>query len=195
MITVIVPVYKTQDYLKKCVASILCQTYRDLKIILVDDGSPDACGKICDELAREDERIHVLHQMNSGQSSARNNGLAWAFQNGCGESGDYFAFVDSDDTIAPSMYQMMVDVMSDNVDLVICGYQIVRREYEIKNEVIPIKKNIEMNQNELWEEVFGHLNNAVWNKLYRAELLKDIRFPSNIRHGEDLMFLLACITI
>ena len=92
MISVIIPVYKVQDYLPKCIESVLQQTYHNLEIILVDDGSPDKCGKICDSYARKDERIRVVHKTNGGLASARNAGLECA-------TGDYVCFIDSDDWI------------------------------------------------------------------------------------------------
>ena len=100
MISVIVPVYKVEKYLEKCVNSICSQSYSDLEIILVDDGSPDNCGKICDEMALNDQRIRVIHQKNQGLAAARNAGLAIA-------QGKYVAFVDSDDTIENGAYLML----------------------------------------------------------------------------------------
>ena len=97
-ISVIVPVYKVEPYLRKCLDSIVNQTYRNLQIILVDDGSPDNCGKICDEYAARDRRIEVIHQENGGISAARNAGLNLA-------DGDYIGWVDSDDWIEPEMYE------------------------------------------------------------------------------------------
>lgn len=194
MITVIVPVYKVEKYLRKCVFSIANQTYRDIQIILVDDGSPDDCGKICDELALEDERIHVLHQINAGQSTARNNALSWAIDRGFTTHGNYFTFVDSDDTIEPPMYQTMLDMMSQNVDLIICGHRIVQEGHAISHGETVDCVVTDLDMDGLWGEVFGQLNNAVWNKLYRAELLRDIRFPTDLHHGEDLIFNLEYLT-
>ena len=99
-LSVIVPVYKTEKYLKRCVDSILCQTYSDLEVILVDDGSPDACPQFCDAYQKQDARVVVLHQKNAGVSAARNAGLDRA-------SGAYITFVDSDDYIEPNMYFSM----------------------------------------------------------------------------------------
>lgn len=100
LISVIVPIYKVELYLRKCINSILAQTYQNLEVILVDDGSPDQCGIICDEYAKSDSRVRVIHQENSGVASARNAGLQAA-------QGDYIGFVDSDDWIAPDMYDCL----------------------------------------------------------------------------------------
>lgn len=198
MISVVVPVYKTEKYLIRCIKSIQNQTYKDIKIILVDDGSPDECGKICDELALEDNRIITLHQKNSGQAAARNNGMAWVYDNGFGKYGDYFTFVDSDDTIEPEMYQNLIEMMSENVDIAMCGHRIIREDKSKRKRDCRDDKTVELNADELWNEIFVKLNNAVWNKLYRAELLKDIRFPTSLKHGEDLIFnleyLIKCTT-
>ena len=94
MITIVVPVYKVEKYLKRCVISILNQTYTDFELLLVDDGSPDNCGKMCDEYANKDSRIFVIHQKNGGLSAARNTGLNWFYEQ---KRSDYITFVDSDD--------------------------------------------------------------------------------------------------
>ena len=116
MISVIVPVYKVEKYLRQCIESIQRQTYSDLEIILVDDGSPDGCPAICDEYARNDKRIKVLHQENGGLSVARNVGLDIA-------KGEYIAFVDSDDYIKENMYEMLYNkIVMEDADLIICSY-------------------------------------------------------------------------
>ena len=115
LISVIVPVYKSEKYLKRCVDSILNQTYQNLEIILVDDGSPDNCPQICDKYAEKDSRIRVIHKPNGGLSDARNKGLDIA-------NGNYIAFVDSDDYIATEMYAMMIEAMhGEDVDIVMCA--------------------------------------------------------------------------
>ena len=104
MISIIIPVYKTEPYLRKCVDSVLAQTYTNLEVILVDDGSPDDCGKICDEYAAKDSRVKVIHKENGGLSSARNCGLDVA-------TGKYIGFVDSDDWIDPDMYETLLGLL------------------------------------------------------------------------------------
>ena len=102
-ISVIVPVYKVEPYLRKCLDSIVGQTYQNLEIILVDDGSPDGCGAICDEYAAQDKRVRVIHKANGGVSSARNAGLTAA-------TGEWIGWVDSDDWIEPDMYERMLEL-------------------------------------------------------------------------------------
>lgn len=114
-LSVIVPVFKVEPYLHCCIDSIRNQTYKNLQIILVDDGSPDNCGKICDEYAELDARIIVVHQKNRGLSGARNTGFRYA-------KGEYVAFVDSDDWIAPTMYETLVRMIEKNdLDMARCG--------------------------------------------------------------------------
>ena len=113
MISVIVPVYRVEKYLKRCVDSILQQTYENIEIILVDDGSPDQSGKICDDIARIDSRVRVIHKKNGGLSSARNAALEII-------NGDYVSFVDSDDLIHPQMFELLLNKMLENNSDVVC---------------------------------------------------------------------------
>lgn len=116
MISIIVPVYKVEPYLRQCVDSILNQTYRDLEILLIDDGSPDCCGKICDEYEKKDKRVRVFHTENRGLSIARNLGLKET-------QGDYIGFVDSDDWIEPDMYEVLLKCLEETgADICVCGY-------------------------------------------------------------------------
>ena len=117
MISIIVPIYNVEKYLPQCLDSLISQTYRDIEIILVDDGSPDKCPEICDAYAKKDARIKVVHQINGGVSSARNTGLK-------ASRGEYIGFVDPDDWVAPEMYEKMMEALADHkADLAICGYQ------------------------------------------------------------------------
>ena len=119
MIAVIVPIYKVEKYLEKCVRSIISQTYKNIEIILVDDGSPDNCGKLADNLAKTDSRIKVVHKVNGGLSSARNAGIDVA-------QGDYIGFVDSDDTIEPFMYEKLLSLLQkENTKLSVCAVNYV----------------------------------------------------------------------
>lgn len=117
MISVIIPVYNVEPYLRKCLDSVICQTYRNLDIIVVDDGSTDDSGQICDEYQNMDDRIRVFHKKNEGLSSARNLGLQYV-------KGEYIGFVDSDDFIDEDMYESMLHEMKEDVDIVICGRRI-----------------------------------------------------------------------
>lgn len=115
MISVIVPVYKVEKYLDQCVASIVSQSFSDLEIILVDDGSPDNCPAMCDAWAKRDSRIRVIHKENGGLSDARNAGMAAA-------KGSFIGFVDSDDIIPPEMYQVLFSLLKqDDSDIAACG--------------------------------------------------------------------------
>lgn len=193
MISVIVPVYKVEKYLRQCVESIQNQTYMDWEMILVDDGSPDRCGEICDELAALDKRIKVIHQRNARQAAARNNGLEYALHRGVNPDNHYITFVDSDDTIDSQMFEMLVNMMESGVyDLAICGHQIVRDNEEPKPCSVGTQRMLD--ESDLWGEVFGRLNNAVWNKLYKASLLNELRFPVGMIHGEDLIFNIEYIS-
>lgn len=118
LLAVIVPVYKVEDYLRPCVDSILSQSYPNLRIILVDDGSPDGCGAICDAYAAQDSRVVVVHKENGGQSTARNRGLDLA------KDCDYITFVDSDDSIEPGIYEAAVTYLEEHREVGIVGYGI-----------------------------------------------------------------------
>ena len=127
-ISIIVPVYKVEKYLKKCVDSILAQTFTDFELILVDDGSPDDSGKICEEYAEKDARVRVLHKENGGLSSARNAGIEVA-------KGKYLGFIDSDDYIAEDMYELLYNtIIKEDADLSICGI------YDVYEGKAPIVK-------------------------------------------------------
>ena len=181
MISVIVPVYNVEKYLEKCIDSVINQSYQELEIILVDDGSTDSSGIICNQYAEKDKRIKVIHQENRGQSCARNVGLKLA-------TGNFITFVDSDDTIEINMFEKLIEIENKTgCDLVICGHRTVQEGEELKHTNETFYTEL-LDINALWEEVFGKLNNAVWNKLYKKELLKGVYFPLELAHGEDLIF-------
>ena len=188
MISVIVPVYRVEAYLKRCVDSIRAQTLKDLEIILVDDGSPDRSGELCDQYAVLDGRIRVIHQNNGGPSAARNAGIEIC-------RGEYVCFVDGDDEIDPKMYgEMQKAILSGAYDLAICGYRKIA-DHEMSAEIEaddPACKRL--SAEELWQEVFGRLNNASWNKMYRRETIGDLRFPAEMTYGEDMLFNLMYLT-
>lgn len=169
MISVIVPVYKVEPYLRQCVDSILNQTYRDIEVLLIDDGSPDRCGEICDEYARKDKRVRVFHTENKGLSAARNLGLREA-------KGEYIGFVDSDDWIEPDMYEVLLTRLEENgADISVCG---VWYEYkETRQNSRNIKDTIYADVEIMRAFLFQKLSNTSWNKLYKKELWTDIWFP------------------
>ena len=142
LVSIIVPIYNVEPYLKKCIDSIINQTLTNIEIILVNDGSTDNCGKIIDEYAKKDNRIIALHKENGGQASARNMGLDIA-------SGKYIGFVDSDDLIDKEMYKVLYDEAEKNIaDLVICDFKKVNENYKIKKDSVFQEKNIEILKND-----------------------------------------------
>ena len=172
-ISIIVPVYKTEPYLRKCVDSILAQTHPDLEVILVDDGSPDHSGQICDEYAVQDPRVRVIHKPNGGLSDARNAGLDIC-------TGDYIGFVDSDDWIEPTMYGTLLEMLLRfDADMAFGG---VADELE-RDGTITTFRTSDYGQTPFSEDRIAAMHRyfhgswAAWDKLYRAELFRDIRYP------------------
>lgn len=177
LISVIVPVYKVEQYLDKCIQSIQTQTYSNLEIILVDDGSPDNCGTICDKYAQKDARIKVIHQKNGGVSRARNVGMDQA-------TGDIIAFVDSDDFIESNMFEKMMAYMQQhNLDLVCCDTKVVKNG-KIKYRPKYAENKIFVGQEGVNEIISGRLDNAVWNKLYKKRIIEGVRFPVDRRYED-----------
>lgn len=170
LISVIVPVYKVEAYLDKCISSITQQTYPNLEIILVDDGSPDRSGAICDEWAARDSRIRVIHQENAGGGAARNAALDAA-------RGDLIAFVDSDDYIAADMFEHLKRYMVSGVDLVECGFvSVCGDEAAFGSEVGSVQTYTALEA--MKENIHDrHFRQLIWNKLYRKEILNGVRFP------------------
>lgn len=163
MISVIVPVYKVEPYLNQCVESILCQTYSDLEILLIDDGSPDRCGQICDDYEKQDSRVKVFHTENHGLSAARNFGLQYA-------TGEYIGFIDSDDWIKPEMYEVLFRRLHEaEYDIIVCGYDTISDKKS--SEWKPMEMAYDHDE-ALTSLIDEKINNAVWNKLYSKELLQ-----------------------
>jgi len=173
LISVIVPVYKVEPYLRKCLDSIVGQTYTNLEILLVDDGSPDRCGAICDEYAARDPRIKVIHQENGGLSAARNAALDAA-------KGEWLGFVDSDDWIEPDMYAVLLEgALRTGADITVCGYW-----EEFASGAVP---RLFSSEALLERDQAAHLlmqdqvlRNYVWDKLFRRELFASVRFPKDM---------------
>ena len=176
LISIIIPIYKLEKYLDRCIESIVNQTYRNLEIILVDDGSPDRCPSICDEWAEKDSRIKVIHKENGGVSSARNAGLDIA-------KGDYIGFVDGDDYIRADMYKTLFDEVSkNNCDIVVCSYQM--NNEDVGNDGFSrIRKFDAMILIATGDYKYG----VLWNKLYKRSVIKDIKMPP-LECCEDLIF-------
>lgn len=179
LISVIIPVYKVEKYLCRCVDSVLEQTYTNMEIILVDDGSPDNCPVMCDEYARQDSRVKVIHQENAGLSGARNAGIDMA-------QGQWLAFVDSDDYLAADflerLYQACVDTGSS---LSVCRWEYVRGETipEHGTGETRVYTGREMLANLYVPD--GAYFVVAWNKLYRKELFEDIRYPLGRIHEDE----------
>ena len=176
MISVIVPVYNVEPYLRKCLDSIINQTYRDLEILVIDDGSTDGCGRICDEYAEKDERIRVFHTENRGLSCARNLGLDEA-------QGEWIGFVDSDDWIESDMYECLLRRAEETgADVVECGFY---REYINKTIERNRQSSLTSGSDAINSLLHGQLSNSVWNKLWRRECFDSVRFPEG-RLFEDI---------
>lgn len=179
LISIIIPVYKVEKYLEKCIQSVINQTYENLQIILVDDGSPDNCGKICDEYAKKDHRIEVIHKSNGGLSDARNKGLEIA-------KGEYIGFVDSDDYIEADMYEVLYNLLKQyNADVSICNfYTVSQGKISIKNADNGIN---EYNRIEILKEILldRNIQSYAWNKLYKKELFDEIKYPIGKKY-EDI---------
>ena len=169
LISVIVPIYKVEQYLPKCIESIINQTYRELEIILVDDGSPDNCGRICEGYAVKDKRIKVFHKENGGLSDARNFGISRA-------NGEYISFVDSDDWINLDMYEVLVNLAVDSKADIVSGG--VYLEYLDRTVILQIADKKYNNSVDLCKALIkGEINNGVCNNLYHKSCFSDIAFP------------------
>ncbi len=183
LISVIVPVYRVEEYLERCVKSILSQTYKNLEVILVDDGSPDQCPAICDACAEKDARVKVIHQENKGLSGARNAGIDAA-------SGEYLAFVDSDDYVSPHFIEELYQLLQDTGCAIgQCRFSYVKGDglVEEGDSAFCIYRG-----ESLMEQLYGPEEKATcfvvaWNKLYRTELFKEtgIRYPEGRIHEDE----------
>lgn len=177
-VSVIVPIYKVENYLNRCVDSILNQTYKNIEVILVDDGSPDKCGEISDSYAINDSRVKSLHKENGGLSDARNYGMRYL-------TGEYVVFVDSDDWIKEEMIETLVGLAMDlKADIVQSGFYYVYETYLLyddryySEDMLPIQ----LNKNELMREIVinERVKNFAWGKLYKTNLIKDLYFEKGV---------------
>lgn len=175
------PVYNVEKFLPRCVDSILNQTFEDFELILIDDGSPDKCPQICDVYAEKDSRVKVIHQRNAGVSAARNRGMEIS-------NGEYIGFVDSDDYIDPSMYELMIKAMETNSsDIVVCGYDYVDEKGKKSREYVNIKSG-EFTQKQILAQLFDmppSIRLGVCNKFFKKNLLHTIEFSEKIKGAED----------
>lgn len=181
LVSVIIPVYNVAPYLIEALESVINQTYKNLEIIVIDDGSTDESGGICDDYSKKDNRINIIHQSNKGLSSARNIGLNKI-------TGDMVAFLDADDVYRPDYIQTMVSAMySNNVDLIICKFaHYSNKKRKRIGKIYPlIKKGIYERRSILNALVNDQVNHSVWNKLYKKELWENTRFPDGHVHEDD----------
>lgn len=190
LISVIVPIYNVRDYLIQCINSIQSQTYRNIEIVLVDDGSNDGSGGICDIFAGSDQRIKVIHQINQGVMAARRSGVENA-------NGEYIGFVDGDDYIEPNMFEMLTnEILKTRSDFVHCGYWEEGAAVEpLRKEIINFSNNkIEFIKNAILGEKY-YITPSIWSKLFRAELIRKSfsQIPDDCVFGEDLANLCICI--
>ncbi len=186
MISIIIPVYNAEKYLDRCIESILNQTITDLEVILVDDGSNDRSGMICDKYEKKDSRVRVIHQANKGVSAARNKGLSVI-------TGEYVGFVDSDDFLDKDMYSLLLqNLIKYEADICACN---ARTLYDTGKEVIADNSGrIDILEKEVAvETIVKKMDNALWNKLFKRKILSEIRFEEDRTFGEDLYYILQCL--
>lgn len=180
-ISVIVPVYRVEKFLHRCVDSILCQTFRDFELILVDDGSPDSCGRICDAYAARDSRIHVIHQQNGGLSAARNTGIDWVMAH---SHSHWLVFVDSDDWVHPRYLQQLYAAAEQTCcKISACGF--------LRTEGAPLPEEEDfsiqaMSADDYYcGEVHEGVTAVAWNKLYHRSLFRNLRYPIGKLHEDE----------
>ncbi len=170
-VSIIVAVYKVERYIRSCVDSILCQSYKNIEVILVDDGSPDECGRICDEYERADSRVRVIHQKNAGLSAARNAGMAEA-------RGEYIYFVDGDDCIDSRLCEKCIECLeSTGADAVVFGYDHIDEDGHETGICFGYEPKVLCREGALCELMSGTIRDYAWNKLYRRELYDGIEWP------------------
>lgn len=200
LVTVVIPIYKTHQYLRKCVDSVLSQTYRDLEIILVDDGSPDECPAICDEYATKDSRIKVVHKRNGGLSDARNCGIDKA-------SGRYIVFIDSDDYILNTHIEGLYDAMSKNdADMAVCNQVYLEGEkssfaVKMPQTVIRSRSNSDKDRERAQRKIYNLIRKvnrksdaiiaSILRRMFKVSIIRehDLRFPVGTKIGEDRVFI------
>ena len=192
-VSIIFPVYNTEKYLPRCLSSILSQSFTDFELLLVDDGSTDGSGAICDAFAEKDGRIRVFHKENGGVSSARNLGLDEA-------KGEWIYFVDSDDEVLPNGLKTLADGICDEVDIVMGGYEEVD-EYGVMSQVVPECGSFRLNKRHsiitqylgygLWGRYWGYL----WVRLLKRDIVNryNIRFDTNIAIKEDTLYIMQYV--
>ena len=189
-VRVIVPVFKAERYLDKCVQSILDQTFQDFELILVDDGSPDRCGEMCDGWEKKDSRVRVIHKANGGQADARNKALDLA-------CGDYIVFVDSDDWIKEDMLATLYALIQDtDTDMACCNFFSINEDGSQHWETAKITPGL-WTQDDFWHQYFCHSSKTYYDivccKLYKKELFENVRFLTGHIH-EDTYIIYSLVS-
>lgn len=182
LISIIVPVYNVKEYLSECIKSIQGQTYKNIEILLIDDGATDGSAQICEQYAREDNRIKVIHQENRGLSGARNTGI-------CQAKGAYIAFIDADDMVKPQFLEILYNLIQvHQADIAVCGYTrdtttpfITCPEKNMQSSKLTAEEMLRQ-----WHGKRAHLETVVWNKLYARRILENVQFEEGTAH-EDIL--------
>lgn len=184
LISIIVPVYNAEKYLSRCIESILNQTYKNIQLIIINDGSTDKSLEIIEKYAANDNRIVLVDKENTGVSDSRNRGLDIA-------TGEYIGFVDADDYVESEMYEILYqEILSDEADICCCGYQQKFADYRYD---IAIDEKLVLNGTEaiisqyLRQDIRNGIFDGNWNKLFKKKCIENIRYE-NIKHGEDILF-------
>lgn len=187
LISIIIPVYNAEKYLTACIDSVLVQTYANIEVILVNDGSKDSSGKICDTYKSQDTRVKVIHLENGGVSRARNIGI-----NTC--TGDYLCFIDADDSITPDYIHDFMESIEDDINIYIQGTRIIQKDNTVN--IVLYRKNGIQSINEIFVNNNLCKHGYAHGKMYRSSLIKNhkIQFPQDLKFAEDLLFILECLT-
>jgi len=190
LISIIVPVYNAEKYLKQCVDSLINQTYNNLEIILLDDGSTDNSPALCDEYAKNDNRIKVVHKSNSGVSDTRNKGIEIAL-------GEYIGFVDSDDWLEPDAYEFLLNnAITYGADISACGAMCQKDDlsfFKIDEECWSTPTLFEGKNKVNFILDSYYTSYVIWNKIYKAEIIKNIKMDTSMKIAEDSVFLYNCV--
>ncbi len=173
-LSIVIPIYRTQDTLHRCLRSVLEQSFTDYEMILVDDGSPDECPRLCDEYAEKDKRIIVIHKENGGLSDARNAGIERA-------KGEYITFIDSDDAIQKDTFQPLIHQLYQHPDVDILEYPVMERiGHPQKERLLTFTPHRYSDALEYWLTEKAYQHTYAWNKIYKRSLFDDVRFPKGM---------------
>lgn len=185
-LSIIIPVYRVEDTLDRCVQSVLKQDFNDFEVILVDDGGNDKCPELCDEWAKRDQRVRVIHQANGGLSAARNAGIDIA-------KGEYLTFVDSDDYLDAGLYSKLMRYLTSHTSIDLLEYSVNVREGGCEERCLTLQEKQYSSSEEYWLQGKAYAHTYAWNKIYRAKLFQNVRFPVG-RVFEDVHALPQLLT-